>query len=124
MAIPEDAFVIAYSMDPEDIVDFTINMTDFTDAIFQDGEVVDTFSLVVGAEGAALGVTLGTGSYLAAKVNADTGIRFWPMVDSGYWDDPAWDDSGTLIPIEATMSTNSSPPRQFQRTLVIRTKQL
>lgn len=118
MAIPVNAYVFEKEMDPTDNVDFLIDLTQ----LLQVDETVNTFTLTVGAEGVALGLTLGSGVYAPVGVGLQA-ITFWLNVSAGFRNDAAYTGEGVKLPIEVTITTNSVKPRTYQRTVVVKVAQ-
>lgn len=112
MALPPSATKIARAFDPADKADFQIGLS----GLLTGGEEMVAHTLIMSAEGAALGVSiLNSGGYQPV-VGADD-IQFWIEVDEANRADPAFEGAGTPISMELTIETNSVPSRRFQRTI-------
>jgi hypothetical protein len=125
MPIPTDAFVFPEDMDPKDQVDYEIDLTGTVEepGMLEDGEECASFDLTLLAESVAVGLELGTGSRAPVLINTNKGIRVWFEVDSAEWGNAAFDGAGATLPMELTVTTNTSPSRRRQRTLVLEVKQ-
>lgn len=123
MPIPPNTYVFEYEMDPKDLVDFTIEGSSFDKPILEPGETIASFTLTLGAESAALGMELGSGSYLATVTNDETGVKFWSEFYSGFYEHASFTDPGVTLPLELYITTSSTPPRKYQRTVAIKVTQ-
>lgn len=117
MAIPSNAVVWPEVMDPYDVLDYTVDVSDLLEA----GENVASFTVTPLAESALVGLTLGTSSY--ATSIAGNVIRIWLSIASGQQDNAAFNGTGATLPIEISVTTTSTPPRKKQRTAVVKVAQ-
>jgi hypothetical protein len=111
MAIPPTAIVWPESLDPSDILDFSINCA----ALLESDETVDTFTAIAGPEAALFGLTI-TNTALDSNI-----ISMWLAIAPEKISDTAFLNAGTLLPVEITINTDSG--RRWQRTAVIRVAQ-
>jgi hypothetical protein len=118
MPIPPSAEVWEQQLDPKDIADFVVDISDMLEA----GETVASYSFTLGAEAAALGLEIGTGSYAVTQPTTSS-FRLWLNVNTSFWADAAFDGAGASLPIVLDFTTNNSPARRFQRTLVVQVAQ-
>lgn len=118
MPIPPNAQQWDQQLDPKDKVDYIVDISDMLEA----GETVSSSGFTMSAEGTALGVQIGTAGYAVSQPTPES-FRVWLMVDSGFQSNAAFDGAGTLIPITMDITTNSTPNRVFQRTLVVQVAQ-
>lgn len=125
MAIPLTAVVFTQAMDPTDIVDFSLSISQGATSleILADGENVASFTLEPRAETIAAGVEILTGGgYVTSMVS--NFLIFWLNIP-----DPAerlstlFDGTSNPFGFELTIVTDHSPPRRYQRTLVVRIAQ-
>ena len=117
MAIPALAKSFKQPMDPQDLVEY---QTDSGDTLLDAGEVIDTFALVMGAEGTALGVSIrNDGDYVPVLTNGNQSIVMWFEVDPAHRSDAAFFD-GVTIPISVLITTTNVPPRRRHRTVTLR----
>ena len=118
MAIPSTAKVFTQSLDPHELLDFQIVLSD----LLEDGEIVDDmeWTLEVLAEGAALGLTIMEGSARdpVLEVGGEK-VTFWLTVDDSYKANAAFDGAGTKLPLRITARTTASPYRLRQRTFQV-----
>ncbi|GEM_PF-1571144 len=117
--IPSTAPVGKETIDPADIVDFIIDLSPLLEA----GEEFATITFAVPPESAALGFRVMTEAPYAPLEIDDSHLRIWVSVEPGSAALPAWNGSGTVCAIEFTATTDSTPPRQHQRTIAIRVAQ-
>ena len=118
MAIPSTAKVFTQSLDPHELLDFQIVLSD----LLEDGEIVDDmeWTLEVLVEGAALGLTIMEGSARdpVLEVGGEK-VTFWLTVDDSYKANAAFDGAGTKLPLRITARTTASPYRLRQRTFQV-----
>lgn len=117
MAIPPTALVWEEPMDPYDVVDYTIDTT----PLLSDLEDVASYTVVPLAESELLGLEVGTAEY--APSITDNVILVWLQVDPAFQANPAFSGAGQTLPLEVSITTNSSPPRKRQRTVVVKVMQ-
>lgn len=116
MAIPANALVWAETMDPYDVVDFTIDVTNLLSS-----DSVSSFTITPYTESTLLGLEIGSGAY--APSIAGNIITVWLQIGLANQANPAFDGAGATLPIELSITTNSSPVRKRQRTLVVKVAQ-
>jgi hypothetical protein len=119
MAIPTEASMWAQPMDPADRVDFIVQFGD----LLTGGEVIETATVTVLPEAAALGLTIITDAAHGPSILNDTNIEIWFEIDDALQSDPAF-NPGASLPVQITVDTDATPPRRFQRTMVVRVVQL
>lgn len=111
MAIPPTAVVWTESMDPSDVLDFSINAA----SLLESGESISSYTVIAGPESVLLGLTVGS-TNLAGNV-----IYVWLSVEASKQNDNAFLGAGATLPIEITVNTNRS--RKWQRTAVVKVAQ-
>lgn len=124
MATPPTAKTFAAMLDPHEEIDWLLDCSDILEA----AEQIDTYSITVLAEAVALGFTIMSGSgrdHAKAPVagTADKGVLFWSTIDGAYQANAAFDGSGTSLPVELEIVTNSTPARTRQRTFLTKVAQ-
>jgi len=113
------SFVAAQSIDPSDMLDYMIDLS----AMLTEGEQFSTLSLVILPSAVAQGFTvLSTPPYHPEEID-NSHVRIWVTIDGASRSLPAWSGQGTNCSFELTATTNSTPPRVFQRTASIRVTQ-
>jgi hypothetical protein len=113
MAIPPNAKAHSQPMDPSDIKDWTIDVA----GLLQAGEAVASWTLDRSVEAIAAGLLLPTtGGY--SKTLAGNKITYWTQVDPAQQSNAAFDGAGISLPLLLTITTNSSPARVHQKTVV------
>jgi hypothetical protein len=116
MAIPSTAFKWSTAMDPTDVTDYLFDVTGLLDTANNEG--VSSYTLTLASESVALGLTIGTGAYATSSPSTNV-YRVWFSIDPAYQSNGAFDGGGTSLPMTLTITTNSSPARTRQRTLVL-----
>lgn len=116
MAIPVNALVWPETMDPYDVVDYTVDVSNLLSS-----DSVSSFTIVPYTESTLLGLEVGTGSY-APSITGNI-ITVWLQVNVANQANPAFDGAGASLPLELSITTNSSPARKRQRTLVVKVAQ-
>lgn len=120
MAIPPTAVSFSDALDPQEELDFEIPCS----PILETDETIASYTLTLLPEAVALGLEIMSGSGRdQALTSGNTGIAFWLQIVDEYEDDAAFEDTGTSLPLELTIVTNSSPPRTRQRTFLVRVAQ-
>ena len=118
MAIPSTAVAFGQPMDPQEELDFQIDVA----GLLEVGEDVASsgWTLAVLAESAALGLTIMTGSGRDPSFDIVTDkLRFWLKIDIAFQTNAAWDGAGTSLGLVLTATTNSVPARKRQRTFTV-----
>lgn len=118
MPIPKNTLVFEETMDPSDLIDFVIDCA----PLLESGEDVASYALTLPAESLLLGLTLETTNpYQTELVNKK--LRFWTSIALDKRANTIFDNDGTVLPIEVSITTNSIPPRRRQRTVGIKVVQ-
>jgi DNA mismatch repair protein MutH len=120
MALPPTAIPFTRPMDPADIRDFVITLTQGSgDAAFlQTGEGVAAYTLALTAESALAGLLIKTDSGYSTSLTGLL-IHFWLAVAAGNQSDPGFSGSGLTLGLELTVTTTNTPPRIMQRTFAV-----
>lgn len=121
MPIPLNAVLWEQPLDPSDVLDYIFELggtKPILDAASVPPEGISSYTVSLGPESVALGLTLGVASYIHTKPTP-TSIRVWLSVASGFQSNAAFDGAGTLLPVILTFVTDSIPPRNFQRTAIV-----
>lgn len=123
MVTPASAKEFPEALDPYELLEFEPTITGAT-GLLEDGESISSFTLTAGAEAAALGISISTeAGYVASTIDAARGVRFWMEVAGGFQQNAAFDGEGVAVPIVLSLTTNNSPARRRQRTMIVRVKQ-
>lgn len=120
MPNPPNAKAFAQPMDPSDIRDYEVVLSQGTDvtSFLDPAEGVASFTVALSAEAVAAGLTIKTEGGYATSIT-DTTIRFWLEVDAGSQGSTAFDGNGLALGIVITVTTNSTPARKKQRTVIV-----
>ncbi|MHB9879096.1 hypothetical protein ACSMXM_05480 [Pacificimonas sp. ICDLI1SI03] len=116
MPLPKSPTTWDYEMDPGDRVEFTLDGPGF----LSDDEVISSYTLINEPEGVALGLTIGADEYDPALVDGDTALKIWLSVDDAEHANESFAGDGVIVGIRGKFTTNSSPPRRYERTWAVR----
>ncbi len=114
MPAPTAAVAFQAVMDPSDRVDFIARFA----SLLEEGELIDTVSIALYPEAVALGFSILEGAGLGPSIINNDAVLFWVEVEAGMREGSQF-NSGARMPIEFTITTNATPFRRFQRTLII-----
>lgn len=109
-----EAPLFAGMHDPSDVADYVIAFNDLLDT----NETVALQSVTIDAASASVGLALGSGSY--APIAVSKSVRFW--LTCAQPSNVAF-AAGVLAVVTATVTTNASPARTFQRSVLVRVAQ-
>jgi hypothetical protein len=118
MPVPRDAQSWDYHPDPEERLDFGVDVG----ALLEDGETVAASGVVVAlsAEAEALGLQVVEDPDTLPRVAGDgRTIVFWLAVDPARRAEPSWDGWGRDVPVSISWASDGLEPRTFQRDFVI-----
>jgi len=124
MALPPNAKAMTRPMDPADIVDFQVVLSQGSDdnSFLTPTESVQTYAVALTAEAVAAGLQIVTTGGYATTLVGNT-ITFWLSVSSGQQSSANFAGSGLTLGIELTITTNSVPARTKQRTVTVNVAQ-
>jgi len=123
MAIPPTAFRWTQAMDPADTVDYVVEVGGASGLLdIPAGEGIASYTLTLGAEAVALGLTIGTGGYAITQPTS-TSYRIWFSINISYQSNAAFDGAGSALPLVLKITTDSSPARIRERTLLLQVAQ-
>lgn len=114
MAVPSDAKIFAESIDPYDIVDYEIDLA----PLLEVGEDVASHTLTIPTESALLGLEIKTTGGYTTNLNANI-LRFWLGINAIEQGNAAF-VNGVILPIEVSITTNSTPLRRKKRTVALK----
>ncbi len=120
MPNPLTAKTFEQAMDPADVVDFklTISQGDDDGDMLQSGENVASYTLTATAEAVAAGLqVLQSGGRQPALVG--NLLQFWLSVQSMLQSASLFGGAGVQLAIELTVVTTATPARTRQRTILI-----
>jgi len=116
MAVPPTATSFGRTLDPNEVLDFGVNLA----GILEPGEQIASYELVLFPEAVALGLTIMSGDGRDHTLfNGDTGVKFWLTIDEDERENGAFDGAGIMLPLEITAVTSSDPERTRQRTFLV-----
>lgn len=113
MVFPKSTKIWKETMDPYDKVDFKVNLT----PVLGTTENVTSFTVVPLPEAELYGLTVGTGSYAPNII--DKFLTIWLFIAPAFQADVAF-VKGLTLPIEVSITTDSTPPRKKQRTVAVK----
>jgi hypothetical protein len=119
MPIPSGATVWAQPLDPSDRADYVVGLG----ALFTGEEVIDVAQVTLMPEAVALGLTILEDEDHGPSIADDTNIELWFEVEEEFRDNVLF-LGGVDLPVEITVTTTATPPRRFQRTVVLKVVQL
>jgi len=124
MAIPPNAKAMSRPMDPADLVDFQVVLSQGSDdnSFLTPSESVASYTVALTAEAIAAGLVINTTGGYATTLVGNT-ITFWLSVSSGQQSSASFAGSGLILGIELTVTTNSVPARTKQRTVTVNVAQ-
>lgn len=99
----------AQAMDPHEIVDYTINLTNFIET----NEEIFSYEVKAVREAVALGLIVSPAGY--PPILSGKEIQVWFSVLQTQQDNVIF-NTETVVPIEVTIWTSSNPRRKRQRT--------
>lgn len=104
-------------LDPRDEVDYTFQLMG---TLLETGETVSdgNWALTPSAETIAAGLIVGSGPYASSL--SGTQLTFWFSVAPAHVDDVAFNGTGIWLDFDLEVTTNNTPPRIRNRTLLLR----
>lgn len=117
-SIPPDAERFNGKLGQRELLNWRVNLYGLTEA----GEEVDAgeWTLAALPEATALGLDIVEDGVRDAVLAPDNrGIIFWLAVDDEFYDNVAWDDGGTLLPLRVSFDTTADPYRSRERTFLV-----
>lgn len=110
-------------LDPSDLRDFYADFgesdADGNPPVLAVGEKIDTYTVLPSEKAAEFGLEVAqSGAYAHSKTNEDRTIKMWLSVTEA--NRGACDfDQGIALGVEVSITTDSVPPRIFQRTWTV-----
>ena len=120
MAIPPNAVKLGepgVQMDPASLLEWPIVFG----GMLEDGELVDSYTLTMSAEAAALGLEIATGDH--APTWSGTDLIVWFRINPLLQDDPAFDGAGSALAMTLWFRTDQTPYRERELTLYLEVAQ-
>jgi len=119
MPIPSGATVWPQPFDPSDRVDYALGFG----PLFTGHEVIDVAQVTLMPEAIALGLTILEDEDHGPSIADDTNIELYFEIEEEFRDNVLF-LGGVDLPVEITVTTTATPPRRFQRTVVLKVAQL
>ncbi len=115
MALPTDVKVFAETLGPYDTVEFNVNAT----PLLESGEAISSYSVTVPTESSLLGLTVNTTGGYTTSITSNV-IKFWLSIDVAHQTDSAFTTAGGVkLPLEISVTTDSTPARKKKRTVAV-----
>lgn len=115
MPIPSGAIAWAQPLDPSDRADYVVQLR----GLLTGDEIIATASATLLPEAVALGLSIIEDAQHGPAIADETNLEMWFEVDEDFRENAAF-RGGADLPVEITVTTNATPPRRFQRTMVLR----
>lgn len=113
MAFPVSTKIWEESMDPYDVVDYQVDLS----PLLEDTEGVASYTVDPLPESELYGLEIGVAAY--APLLVGTELTLWLSINSTYQSNAVF-TNGITLPIEISITTDSSPPRKKQRTVAVK----
>jgi len=108
-----------HAIDPYDVLNYLVDLSSLLEA----DEGFDSVDIAILPASAVQGFTIPeSGPYQSTEVD-DRHILIWPQIGEGNQGSAAWAGKGTTCGFEVSATTTSTPPRRWQRTVLIRVAQ-
>lgn len=124
MAVPLSAKAFDQAVDPADVVDFFVVVSQgAADAkpptILLLGEAIARYSLKLTPEAAAVGLRIVDAVGYENRLSGNV-LQLWLEVDEAVQASPLFDGAGITVAIELLIVTTAVPPRTKQRSFLVR----
>lgn len=111
---------------PFDPADHAPYAADFSALLGDNERIARILRIRSSATAAALGIMIDAAPEYAPVIDTTDGtkVQIWPVVDADLEDSDPFLASGVRIPVATQIETTSTPPKRFERTSVLRVRQL
>ena len=116
MALPSGTVVWDDAFDPYDVVDFKLDLS----ALLEPGENIASYNIRLLSESVLSGLVLGVGAYAHRLVG--TMLTLWFSIEESMQSSAAFNNV-VIMPMELSITTDSTPERRKQRTLAVKVTQ-
>jgi hypothetical protein len=124
MAIPPSAKAFDQALDPSDVVDFYVLVSQGkpeadSPTVLLIGEAIASYQLALSAEASAVGLRIVEREGYANRLSGNV-LTLYLEVDVSMRGSAIFDGSGVIVAIEMLIVTTSAPPRTKQRSFLVR----
>lgn len=124
MANPATAKAFAQALDPSDVIDFYVVLSQgqpdaAVPTVLLLGEGVENYSLTLTPEAVAVGLRIVERAGYEDKLDGNV-LTLWLEVDPAMQTSPVFNGTGVTVPIEILIETTATPPRTKQRSFLVR----
>lgn len=111
---------------PFDPADHAPYAADFSPLLGENERIARIVRIRSSATAAALGIKIDDAPAYAPIIDEADGkkVQVWPVVDPDLEEADPFLAAGVRIPVATQIETNSNPPKRFERTSVLRVRQL
>jgi hypothetical protein len=122
MAIPPSAKAFDQALDPSDVVDFYVLVSQGkpeadSPTVLLIGEAIASYQLALSAEASAVGLRIVEREGYANRLSGNV-LTLYLEVDVSMRGSAIFDGSGVIVAIEMLIVTTSAPPRTKQRSFL------
>ncbi len=120
MPTPPNAIALTQPMDPSDLIDYSLTLSQGDDAksLLATGESVASYTLELTTEAMAAGLQIQSGNGYDTTLSG-LSLKFWLAVDPAVTSNATFDGAGLTLGIELTVITDAPTPRRRQRTITV-----
>ncbi len=115
MALAESAEPFTETIDPSDLVPFFLSLA----PMIPEGAAITALAIAPALESAAIGLEIAEGDRAAFQPDGES-LIFWPQIDAAYRTLADWQGAGKMVGVEVTITTDTDPPEQIQRSVKIK----
>ena len=109
----------AQAIDPYNALDYVLDMSE----LLENGEQFAVATLEVMPAASLLGFTIDQAGQYGVEQIDDSHILIWPRIAEPDHANAAWAGQGSSCSFEISMTTDSVPPRKWQKTAAVRVAQ-
>lgn len=111
---------------PFDPADHAPYAADFSEMLGDNERIARILRIRSSATAAALGIKIDDDPDYAPIIDQEEGkkVQVWPVVDPDLEDSDPFLAAGVRIPVATQIETDSTPPKRFERTSVLKVRQL
>jgi hypothetical protein len=124
MAIPATARAFDQALDPSDVIDFYVVISQGAPeaappTVLLLGEAVADYALALSPEAAAVGLRIVERAGYENRLSGNL-LTLWLEVDPDLRSSPLFNGTGVIVAIEMLIETTATPPRTKQRSFLVR----
>lgn len=120
---PRGSAIWLQPYDPGDHAPYAIDFTAFLGA---DERIAEIEALKLPSVAALIGFEIDQSTDYPPIIDEDEGkkIQLWFVIEPAYWEAVQFGEAGLQIPVTARIVTDSTPPKDFERSAVLTVRQL